>query len=364
MWLILFAVLLALSIGGIVYLLTRMRRFVFIQRLAAKHRLLSWLVCLLPLAAVGCFFFVNGFAVIVALLHLFFIWVFCDLIALAIRKCAKKQRTRYYEGAVAILLTAAVLGCGWYFAHHVVETDYQFTTEKALPDGHLRVGMIADAHIGITLSGPDFAGQMQRLQAAEPEIVFAVGDFVDDDTSREDMLAAAEALGSLQAKYGVYYVFGNHDRGYNQSRDFTAEDLRHAFEQYHVTVLEDESVRVGGCVSVTGRRDKGVNDRLSMQALTETLEPSDYLIVLDHQPNDYENEAAAGADLVLSGHTHGGHIWPAGQVGLLMGANDRIYGTETRGNTTFLVTSGISGWAIPFKTGAVSEYVVIDVTQQ
>ena len=49
------------------------------------------------------------------------------------------------------------------------------------------------------------------------------------------------------------------------------------------------------------------------------------------------------------------------QIGLLTGANDRRYGTERRGDTDFVVTSGISGWAIPFKTGTWSEYVVIDI---
>ena len=91
------------------------------------------------------------------------------------------------------------------------------------------------------------------------------------------------------------------------------------------------------------------------------IDPSRYVIMLDHQPNDYTAEAEAGPDLVISGHTHGGHIFPAGLVGQLTGANDRLYGTERRGNTDFLVTSGISGWGIPFKTFAVSEYVVVDI---
>ncbi|MBQ9188951.1 MAG: metallophosphoesterase, partial [Clostridia bacterium] len=84
-------------------------------------------------------------------------------------------------------------------------------------------------------------------------------------------------------------------------------------------------------------------------------------VMLDHQPNDYAAEAAAGMDLVLSGHTHGGHIFPAGQIGLWIGANDFLYGTTRIGQTDFVVTSGISGWAIPFKTGTFSEYVVIDL---
>ena len=98
-----------------------------------------------------------------------------------------------------------------------------------------------------------------------------------------------------------------------------------------------------------------------MDALTSGLDVSKYMIVLDHQPNDYANEADSPVDLVLSGHTHGGHIYPAGAFGLLIGANDRVYGTELRKGTRFVVTSGISGWAIPFKTGCFSEYLVIDI---
>ena len=96
-------------------------------------------------------------------------------------------------------------------------------------------------------------------------------------------------------------------------------------------------------------------------AIRENEPLARYTVLLDHQPNDYANEAVPPVDLVLSGHTHGGHIFPAGQIGLLTGANDRRYGTERRGDTDFVVTSGISGWAIPFKTGTWSEYVVIDV---
>ena len=94
------------------------------------------------------------------------------------------------------------------------------------------------------------------------------------------------------------------------------------------------------------------------------LDPTKYIIILDHQPNDYAAEAATGADLVLSGHTHGGQMLEINLVGALIGSNDRTYGMETRDRTTFIVTSGISDWAIKFKTGCRSEYVIIDVTQK
>ena len=68
-------------------------------------------------------------------------------------------------------------------------------------------------------------------------------------------------------------------------------------------------------------------------------------------------------DLVLSGHTHGGQLIPLVQLidWFHLGGDDQVYGLEQRGNTRFLVTSGISDWAIRFKTGCFSEYVIIDV---
>ena len=75
-------------------------------------------------------------------------------------------------------------------------------------------------------------------------------------------------------------------------------------------------------------------------------------------------EAETGVDLVVSGHTHGGQLFPVNRAGEWIGANDRTYGTEKRDKTTFVVTSGISAWAIWFKTGTKSEFVVIDIIEE
>ncbi len=88
-----------------------------------------------------------------------------------------------------------------------------------------------------------------------------------------------------------------------------------------------------------------------------------YQIVMDHQPADYAHEKAAGVDLVLSGHTHGGQLLLVKLFQEItgMGGNDQIYGLENIDGSDFLVTSGISDWAIKFKTGCRSEYVIIDI---
>ena len=66
-------------------------------------------------------------------------------------------------------------------------------------------------------------------------------------------------------------------------------------------------------------------------------------------------------DLSLSEHTHGGQFIPIGQISVLLGINDGTYGLSKIGDTNFIITSGMSNWAFKFKTGCISEYVVIDI---
>ncbi|MBR6107628.1 MAG: metallophosphoesterase [Oscillospiraceae bacterium] len=362
MWVLIFGTVLTVAVISIFYLISRVRRFKPFQRLAEKHRLLSWLAAAGAVAAgaAAIYLTLGVYAVIIVMLHLMFIWMLCELVAFFIRKIAKKERRNCFEGIAALLLTAVWLGIGWYNAHHISINNYSFTTEKTLGGSPLRIVMFADSHLGITLDGDSFTKEMEKVQAQNPDLVVIAGDFVDDDTTKADMLRACEALGSLQTKYGVYFVCGNHDNGYYRYRDFDSQALHDALTENGVTVLSDETVLIDNRFWLIGRLDRSY-DRAEAQALTADLDRTKYIIMLDHQPNDYQNEADAGADLVLSGHTHGGHLFPAGQIGLLLGMNDRIYGTEARGSCNFLVTSGISGWAIPFKTCTGSEICVIDI---
>ena len=125
--------------------------------------------------------------------------------------------------------------------------------------------------------------------------------------------------------------------------------------------LPFETVQITDRINLIGRKDRSVPERLSAAQLMENLDPSCYNILLDHQPHDFNNEAEAGFDLVLCGHTHGGQMFPVGITGELSGANDKTYGLEQRKDTVFIVNSGISDWAFKFKTATRSEFGVIDI---
>lgn len=360
MWYLILGSVGLVSVVAVLYVTFRIHRFSYVKRLAQAHRLLAWVVSFLPVAAVGLFALINIPTMLIVLLHLFLGWVICDIVAALIRKVSKKRFGYDAQNCAAILLTVIYLGIGWFLAHHVFVTPYALHTDKAI-GGDLRVVEIADAHLGITLDGDGFARLMERVQQTRPDVVALVGDFVDDDTPKRDMLVACRALGGLDTTYGVFFVFGNHDEGFFHYRDFTSAELRRALSDNGMIVLEDESMLIDDRFYIVGRRDRSAYGRADASALTDGLDCSKYIVMLDHQPNDYAEEAESGADLVLSGHTHGGHIFPAGWIGLATGANDREYGIQERNGTTFVVTSGVSGWAIPFKTGAVSEFVVIDI---
>lgn len=372
MWAFIFGGLLAGMILGVAYLAGRFAKFAFLRRLAGERKVLRFLAGLLAAMVLitGMGVLLGTINAAITVLHLTAFWLLCDGICLLAEKKTEKKNgkkfTRYYAGALALGITAVYMVCGWYLAHHVWREAYALETDKQVEN--LRIVQFADSHVGNTFSGEEFGELVQAMQGEHPDIVVVTGDYVDDDTSREDMIAACRALGTLETTYGVYFVFGNHDRGYYPSeyRGYTGGDLAAELEKNNVKVLQDEVVTLGDGFYLIGREDRSEdqrgNPRASMEELMEGLDRDRYSIVLDHQPSDFAAQAAAGADLVLCGHTHGGQLFPFHRMGQWLGIDDKSYGLEKRGETNFIVTSGISDWAIQFKTGCKSEYVVIDVS--
>lgn len=368
MWNIIFALLLLAEGVGFVYLIRWISRFGFIKKISHGNKKTGIAICLtiVLLLFVSIWLLLGYMNAVICILHLVAFGLLFDAIFWMIEKKRKKKPKRYYAGISAVIFTVCYLMAGWYLAHNVWQTSYTIFTEKAV--GNLRIIQFSDSHIGTTFDGADFLKYVNEMQEKSPDIVVITGDFVDDDTSKEDMIAACGALGTLKTTYGVYYSFGNHDKGYYDAayRGYNKDDLIAELEKNHVIVLQDESRLIDDRFYIIGRQDLSEEARLNgtratMDALTEHLDRDKFIVVLDHQPCDYANQIKADVDLVLSGHTHGGHLFPLGFISRFISADEKIYGYEKRENTNFIVTSGISDWAIQFKTGCKSEYVVIDI---
>ena len=354
------------SIAGAIYMIWSTARFPSIRNLAHGNRLL---LVIIPTAIVAGLFalcaltmsFMNAAVVFIHFAIFRLLFGLAGLIANKVSGTSDSRITFYWQGWGSFVLSVLYLCTAFFLCHHVWVKTYDITTDKAV--GNLKIAMFADSHIGTTFDGEGFAKQMERINAENPDIVFIVGDFVDDGSNREDMIRACEALKELDAPYGVWYVHGNHDKGYYSSarRGFSSTDLRIQLRKNGVKVMEDTVEIAGGKIAVVGRNDKSSGDRKQISELVDGIEDDKYIIVLDHQPSDYEAESASKADLVLSGHTHGGQLIPITYVGEWTGQNDRTYGYEKINRTDFIVTSGISDWELKFKTGAKSEYVIINV---
>ncbi len=368
MWIIIMwtvIVLFAVSLG---YLGISVPKLLNPETVAAWSKTKYILFC--SLVAIGfagaialCLDIVNA---IVCVLYFAMIWAATDFVFWAVQKTGLFTFEHYYAGWTALAIGVLALSAGWYLDHHVWQTSYELKTAKDVPD--LKVAMFADSHIGTTFDAEGFAKHLETIQAQNPDIVVVVGDYVDDGTKKEDMIKSSEALGRMKTKYGVFFVSGNHDKGYYGPayRGFSEQELFDELQKNNIKILRDETVSINDAFYLIGRRDfsevkerKGA--RKSMEELVKDLDKSKYMIVLDHQPTDFKKQAEAKVDLVLCGHTHGGQLFPFNQVGKWIKANDLIYGHEKRDETNFIVTSGISDWAIKFKTGTKSEYVMIDI---
>lgn len=371
MWTIIMRTVIVVVITALFYLGARIPNMINFGNIAEWGKFKQFSLGLLIILGVFgilvlCFDFINA---LVCVIYLAIIWALCDFTFWIIEKFTNHTFEHYYAGWLALIFGIIALSIGWYLEHNVKQTTYNIATDKNISE--LKIAMFADSHIGTTFNAYGFAKHLKKIQAQNPDIVVVVGDYVDDDTTKEDMIEATKALGELKTKYGIYYVLGNHDKGYHgfHYRGYGADELINELTKNNINVLLDESILINNDFYLIGRRDassfrKQRLLRQSIEDLVKDLDKSKYMIVLDHQPTEYDKQAEAKVDLVLSGHTHGGQLFPFNQVGKWIKANDMIYGLEKRKDTNFIVTSGISNWALKFKTGTQSEFVIVNIKKE
>ena len=362
-WGLIFGSVIILTGLGTVYLAACVGRFGLIKKLADGKR---WLRLLISYGVIGAVFGVlvltmSTVNAAMVLLHEVLFFLIFGLAARIIRRVRGKDLRFNFQGWLAIGTSVVYLTVGWMLCHKVWKTEYSLSTDKEV--GTLRIALIADSHLGTTFDAAGFAEHLRTIEEQSPDILLLPGDFIDDKTTAENMRGACEALGAMDLKYGVWFSYGNHDQGYYRKQGYEPSDLEKALTDSGIHVLNDRYELVDDRFYIVGRMDKSRGpDRKDMTALLEGADTDKYIIVLDHEPNDYDAEAASAADLVVSGHTHGGQLLPATFVGEWLGMNDKTYGYERRNDTDFIVTSGISDWELKFKTGTKSEYVIIDIT--
>ena len=220
-----------------------------------------------------------------------------------------------------------------------VIVDYEVRLE-GLPrecDG-LVVVAVSDLHLGTLLGARWLARQINRIERLRPQLVLIVGDLVDGDVSHVERLLPE--LKTLRAPLGVWAVTGNHE--YYAG----VEESVQLLEKAGYNVLRDRNVEVipglvlAGVDDLTARQQFGLAGRPWETALKNR--PPGATIYLSHTPWKAEEAAAAGAGLMLSGHTHNGQLWP---FRFLVRLRYKLLGGRYQiGNMTAIVCRGTGGW--------------------
>ena len=267
----------------------------------------------------------------------------------------------YGSGIIPLVIMVIWVSYGWYNMHHVVATEYTIQTEKDIREEGYRVVLLADIHYGSFHSKKELMSKCEEINQIEPDMIFLCGDIVDENTTKEKMEEVFEVLSSIHSKYGIFYVYGNHDRQeYTSYPMYSNEALLTVMERNGIIVLQDEVYKTNDEFVIVGREDFSVGGRASVKNLLQDVDKANFIVTLDHQPVQLRENGEAGADLHLSGHTHGGQIWPINYITML--TNEAFYGyKETEEGLQSVVTSGFAGWAMAIKTSAPAEYVVLHI---
>lgn len=302
----------------------------------------------------------------IALLYVVLPALSMDLVNFLVTRLSKRARPRWAavwrSGLVPLVCAALLLAFGCWNMRQIRETDYTVYTQKDIRPAGWRIALLSDLHFGTTMDAAKLRTICARVSEAKPDLVVLAGDIVDEHTSKDEMHAAAQALGGIRSRYGTYYIFGNHDRNsYVTVRAYSADELRAALVSAGIRVLADESVRFDGDLTLVGRRDRSETGRKGAAALLAGADRTDLLVLADHQPKELRESRDAGFDLELCGHTHGGQVWPCGLVADLCDRTHVSYGQRTDGNWQLVVSSGLAGWGYAVRTEHCSEFVVIDV---
>lgn len=261
------------------------------------------------------------------------------------------------------LLGAAVLVLWILWADRaLVQTDVMLT-QSQLPelfDG-FRIAQVSDLHN--TQFGKKNEKLLALLRQAQPDMIAITGDMID--SRRTDIAVALDFAEEAVKIAPCYYVTGNHE-----SRIPEYAVLEQGLEAAGVTVLRNETVtleRDGQLLTVAGVDDPAFSGREAPEAVMDRVLQSvisdGYTLLLSHRPELFGNYCQNGADVVLSGHAHGGQF-RLPLVGGLVAPGQGLFpkydaGVFSSGSTSMVVSRGLGNSIIPIRIGNRPEVVVI-----
>ncbi|WP_432141518.1 metallophosphoesterase [Streptomyces sp. bgisy084] len=216
-----------------------------------------------------------------------------------------------------------------------------------------RIAVVSDIHLGPVLGRAHTRRIVETINRTQPDLVAIVGDLVDGNVT--DLAPAVEPLRELRSRHGAFFVTGNHEyySGADQWVDHVRELGVHPLENGRT---ELPGFDLAGINDIGGQAEQAGPDY--DQALGDR-DPARAVVLMAHQPVTIHDSVRFGVDLQLSGHTHGGQMWPFTYIA--DATNPTLAGLERYGDTQLYVSSGAGTWGPPVRLGAPPEVTVVEL---
>jgi len=342
------SVFLSIYTGMNAYVALRLCGFFEIRKKSVRFSIVTVLALSFVLAAILERNFATGLTRILyigaclwmgTMLLLFAVLLFLELIWLF---APVRKRTR---GIVATIIAGVLAVYSMINAQQLRVREIELSAPV-----NMRIVQLSDIHLD---SSP--AKHLRRIidetNGIEPDIVVITGDLVDYLNDRT--LSLLKMLDEIKAP--IFFVTGNHEHYAGPER------VMQALKTTKIRPLRNEKVDFAG-IQIIGIDDSESRDQVASVLKNIELDSEKFLLLLYHRPWGLEAASANGIDLMLSGHTHNGQIFPLhGVVRIFF---KYMAGTFRRGNTVLNVSSGAGYWGPPMRLGSKCEIVVVNLNKE
>jgi predicted MPP superfamily phosphohydrolase len=306
------------------------------------------------------FMMIAGYFSLPVLLYLI-LWVILVDLALGValltrllyKETVKRQRFQRAWLFLILAVPVAVVVVGAVRNNHPQIREYSINIpKKSSGIRQLKIAFVSDFHFRETTSRRLMERFIDKVSAVNPDIVLIGGDVLEGDRQGEKLGEFEAQFRRLKPKYGVYGVPGNHDLHRANAMTF--------FNQAGIPLLQDTVEQIDNAFYLVGWNDARSKGRQSIEELLRDCDRSLPVIVLEHRPTDLDNVSRSGADILLSGHTHNGQLFP---VNLIAKRRYELrWGYKLKNRTHVFVTSGIQVWGPPVRTASASEILIVNVS--
>lgn len=269
---------------------------------------------------------------------------------------AQSQRFKMVTFLLTISIVAGIMVHGRYRFMHPVVQQVNITIDKPVQDmDSIRIAMISDLHLGYMIHRGHAKRFVDLIMAQNADLILFAGDIIDSHIEPVLQQRMDEELSRLEAPLGVFACTGNHEYRYD------VEEKISLINNAGITLLRDSAVLIKNSFYVLGREDKVVTSRKTLKEIlaTQSVDMSKPVIVLNHTPDNLDEEADAGVDIALYGHTHHGQAFPGNIATELI--FEVAHGYKKKENTHVYVSSGIGLVGPQYRIGTVSEIVMLNV---